>query len=278
MSTERWLEINRANWDGRVPIHLGPNGYDLTGFADPDHLSDVVRYDLPRLGRLDGLDVVHLQCHIGTDTVSLSRLGARTVVGLDFSGAAIAAARNLAATAGSSATFVEADVYRAVDTLGSARFDVVFTGIGALCWLASIGEWARAVAGLLRPGGRLFIREGHPVLWAMCDPRPDRLLVVEYPYFETDGVAFSESESYAGEGQVPSPDTVQFNHGLAEIFNALWSAGLVITAFDEHREVPWPALGDAMVESATFAGEYVLAEHPERMPLTYTLQAARPVA
>ena len=75
--TADWRDINLANWESRVPVHTGPGGYDLTRFDDPDYLSPVVRYDLPRLGRLDGLDVVHLQCHIGTDTVSLGRLGSR---------------------------------------------------------------------------------------------------------------------------------------------------------------------------------------------------------
>lgn len=258
-----------------MPVHLGPGGYDLSAFDDPDHLSSVVRYDLPRLGRLDDLDVVHLQCHIGTDTVSLARLGARAVVGLDFSPSALQAARLLAQRAGAQVEFVESDAYDAVTALGPQRFDLVYTGIGAICWLPSITRWAEVVAGLLRTGGRLFIREGHPVLWAMSDPRPDGLLVIEYPYFESEGTVFTEEGSYAGEGTIAAPVSVGFNHGLGEIFNALVAAGLRITAFEEHREVPWNPLGDAMIESADHPGEYELAEHRERMPLSYTLQAVK---
>jgi len=87
-------------------VHTGPGGYDRTSFDDPAHLSTVVRYDLPRLGRLDGLDVLHLQCHVGTDTISLSRLGARTTVGLDFSPAALHEARNLAGRTGTAVTYI----------------------------------------------------------------------------------------------------------------------------------------------------------------------------
>lgn len=276
MTVEVWREVNKANWESRVPLHTGPGGYDLDAFDDPGYLSDVVRYDLPRLGRLDGLDVVHLQCHIGTDTVSLARLGARSVTGLDFSPAALTAARALTARAKSTVTFVESDLYAAVDTLGPAGFDVVYTGVGAICWLPDITRWAQVVADLLRPGGRLFLREGHPMLWSMSDPRPDGLLVVQYPYFETDGVPFSEATTYAGDGTLAAPDTVTFNHGLGEIFNAVWAAGLTITAFDEHREVPWNSLGEAMVASDTHNGEFVLASGPDRMPLSYTLQATKP--
>lgn len=273
--TEDWRVINLANWESRVPVHTGPDGYDRDAFDEPGHLSNVVRYDLPRLGRLDGLDVVHLQCHIGTDSVSLSRLGARSVVGLDFSPSALREARKLAAWAGADVTFVDGDVYDAVELLGGHRFDLVYTGIGAICWLPSIRRWAEVVAGLLRPGGRLFIREGHPVLWSMSDPRPDGLLVVEHPYFETDGVVFREESSYAGTGTVGAPESVSFNHGLGEIFTALRETGLTITSLEEHCEVPWNPLGDAMVPSPDFAGEFVLASGRDRMPLTYTLQASK---
>jgi hypothetical protein len=80
-----YREINRANWDERVPAHAASPDYALARFAaDPSYLSNVVRFDLPRLDDIRGLDGVHLQCHIGTDTVSLARLGAR-MTGLDFS-------------------------------------------------------------------------------------------------------------------------------------------------------------------------------------------------
>jgi SAM-dependent methyltransferase len=274
--TDDWRNINLANWESRVPLHTGPDGYDLAGFDDPRYLSAVVRYDLPRLGRLDGLDVVHLQCHIGADTVSLSRLGARSVTGLDFSPAAVDAARALADRALADAAFVQADVHDAVGALGAGSADLVYTGIGALCWLPDIRRWAGIVAALLRPGGRLFVREGHPVLWSMCDPRPDGLLVVEFPYFETEGTLFVEHDTYAGSGTVAAPESIVFNHGLGEIFTALVDAGLTLTAFEEHREVPWNPLGEVMTESSDFDGEFVLAEGRDRMPFTYTLQATKP--
>jgi SAM-dependent methyltransferase len=273
--TDDWRTINLANWESRVPLHTGPDGYDLAGFDDPDYLSDVVRFDLPRLGRLDGRDVVHLQCHIGTDTVSLTRLGARSTVGLDFSPAALDAARALAERAHADVRFVEADAYDAVEALGPECCDVVYTGVGALCWLPDIRRWAGVVAGLLRPGGRLFIREGHPVLWAMSDPRADGLLVIEYPYFETAGTTFVEHDTYAGSGVVAAPESVIFNHGLGEIFTALTEAGLTVTALEEHRESAWNPLGENMIPSPVYQGHFVLAEGADRMPMSYTLQAVK---
>jgi hypothetical protein len=105
----------------------------------------------------------------------------------------------------------------------------------------------------------------------MDDPRPDGLVALEYPYFETDGVEFSDDSTYAGDGTVTAPETHEFNHGLAQIFNALWDAGMEITLFEEHDSVPWPALGDQMVELGD--GEFRLADRPERLPHSYTLRA-----
>jgi SAM-dependent methyltransferase len=273
--TDEWRSINLANWESRVPLHIAPDGYELAAFDDPDYLSSVVRYDLPRLGRLDGRDVLHLQCHIGTDTVSLARLGARSVTGLDFSPAALEAGRALTRRANADVRFVESDLYNAVGALDSQTFDVVYTGIGALCWLPDIRRWGAIVAELLRPGGRLFIREGHPVLWAAGDSRSDGLLVLEYPYFETEGLVFVENDSYAGSGEISAPESVSFNHGLGEIITALIEAGLRVTALEEHREVPWNALEELMIPSPDFEEEFVLAEGADRMPLTYTLQAVK---
>ena len=47
---------------------------------------------------------------------------------------------------GIDASFVVADVYDAVTALGGRRFDVVYTGTGALLWLPDIARWAQVVA------------------------------------------------------------------------------------------------------------------------------------
>jgi SAM-dependent methyltransferase len=273
VSGPEYVDINRLNWESRVPIH--EQGYGLDAFRnDPRHLSDVVTFDLPRLGDVSGLEAVHLQCHIGTDTLSLGRLGAR-MTGLDFSPSALDVARRLASDCGQTIEYVQSEVYDAADVLGAERFDLVYTGVGALCWLPDVSRWARVVSGLLKPGGRLFIREGHPMLWSLCDPRDDELLVVEFPYFETrDGTRFVETFTYIEhEGELASPDTIQWNHGLAEIITAVGDAGLLMVAIEEHCSVPWNPFGPAM--EALPNGEFQLREHPERLAASYTLQAVK---
>jgi SAM-dependent methyltransferase len=171
-AADDYRTLNRASWDERAPAHAASPGYHLEEFRnDPAYLSEVVRFDLPLLGDVAGLRGVHLQCHIGTDTISLARLGAR-MTGLDFSPAAVAQATALSEELGAGVDFVEADVYDAARVLPAGAFDLVFTGIGALCWLPSVERWAEVVASLLAPGGRLFIREGHPMMWALADRCP----------------------------------------------------------------------------------------------------------
>ena len=170
-NTPEYVRHNLAMWDERADAHAASPDYQVQRLIDdPSGLSEVVRFDLPLLGSIDGLRTVHLQCHIGTDTLSLSRLGA-TVTGLDFSPAALAQARALADAAGERIDYVEGNVYAAPSLLGMHQFDLVFTGIGALCWLPSVSQWAQVVADLLKHGGRLFIREGHPMLWSLDELR-----------------------------------------------------------------------------------------------------------
>lgn len=271
-------EINRRHWDERAPAHAASPDYGLDRFvADPTRLSDVIRFDVPRLGDISGLRGLHLQCHIGTDTISLSRLGAR-MTGLDFSPPAVDEARRLAERCNDPTTFVVADAYDAVEALGGEQFDLVFTGIGALCWLPDIDRWADVVSRLLAPGGRLFVREGHPMLWAIDEKRPDHELVVHYPYFETaDPIVDDSPGSYVStESELQNTVSHSWNHGLGEVVTSLLSRGFRLTMLEEHMSVPWDALAEGeMVEGPD--GEWRLVDRPERLPLTYTLQAVKPI-
>lgn len=275
--TVDYCVLNKANWDERAPVHAASPDYAVPRFVDdPEFLSEVVRFDLPLLGDIRGLRGVHLQCHIGTDTISLARLGAR-MSGLDFSPASLAQARKLAEMAGTPVDFIESEVYDAVSVLGAGQFDLVFTGIGALCWIPSVDRWARTVAGLLRPGGRLFLREIHPMLLAMDETHTDRP-TVGYPYFELPEPTVSSSGTTYVETETEFSATVthEWNHGLGDVVTALLEHGMMITGLVEHRSVPWEALPGQMTREAN--GEWRLSEHPERLPMTYTLQARRQLA
>jgi len=268
------FDVNRAHWDNRAPVHARSASYEIEKFrADPAHLSQVVRFDLPRLGDIAGLRTVHLQCHIGTDTLSLHRLGA-DVSGLDLSPASLAEARKLAESTGADIDYREANVYDAVDVFGENTFDLVYTGVGALCWLPRIDQWAEVVARLLRPGGRLFLREGHPMLWSL-DDEAERAWP-KYDYFEhAEPLVFSGSDTYVETDEPMAATTSHsWNHSLGEIVTALLGQGLVLTGLTEHDSVPWCALPHEMEQ--VDGGEWRLRENPGRVAASYTLQARQP--
>ncbi|MBB4685476.1 class I SAM-dependent methyltransferase [Amycolatopsis jiangsuensis] len=263
--------LNRASWDERAPVHARSKDYAFDRFReDPAHLSDVVRFDLPRLGSVAGLRGVHLQCHIGTDTLSLSRLGAR-MSGLDFSPVSLDQARSLAESTGAGIDYHEANVYDAVEVFGEQRFDLVYTGVGALCWLPRIGEWASVVTRLLRPGGRLFLREGHPMLWGL-DDEAERAWP-KYDYFEhAEPLVFSDDTTYVEtDERLRDTTTHSWNHGLGEIVTALLERGMTLTGLTEHDSVPWNALPHEMEPAGH--GEWRLRDNPRRLAASYTLQA-----
>ena len=257
-----------------MPIHAASDAYGLHRYVeDPAHLSDVVAFDAPSLGDLTGQRVVHVQCHIGTDTLSLARLGGE-VTGVDFSPSALQVARDLADRAGPPVRYIEA----AVDDLPTAlpeTFDLVYTGVGALNWLPSVARWAQIVAGLLAPGGRLYLREGHPMLDTLEDDRDDELLVVSFPYFETDEPSeWVDETTYTGDDtRVTAPVTHEWAHGIGETVQAVLDAGLTLTRLEEHTELEWQFL-DWMVQNAD--RRWVLPHGRERLPMMFTLEAVKP--
>ena len=264
--------VNLRNWESRVAIHAASSVYDLAGLAsDPNALSRVAAFDVVALGELRDVDGVHLQCHIGTDTVSLARAGAR-MSGVDFSPQALSVARDLAASCGVDVRFVESELFSVPQVLGR-DFDLVYTGVGALCWLPDIAGWARVVAGLLRPGGRLYVRDAHPMLNAIDDASDDDVLRVTLPYFEGVPQRWAADQTYTDGPPLESPETYEWNHGLGEIVQAVIDAGLTVTALREHRECEWQALSH-MEQGAD--GRYRLAVDPERLPLMFTLEAMAP--
>jgi SAM-dependent methyltransferase len=267
-----YVAINRDSWDERAPAHAESPDYAVDRFVeDPEFLSGVVSFDRARLGDLAGLTGVHLQCHIGTDTISLARLGA-SMTGLDFSGESLVQARALAERLGSPTQFVQAEVYRALDVLPAGSFDLVYTGIGALCWLPDINRWAEIVTALLRPGGRLFIREMHPML-ATLDEHQDELLVVQEPYFERpEPTIWDEGGTYVETDHVfETTRSVEWSHGLGETVTALLDRGMQLTQLVEHDSVPWPALPAQMTRDDH--GEWRLTDRPWRLAASFTLQA-----
>jgi SAM-dependent methyltransferase len=258
-----YLALNRANWDARVPVHVGSAFYDVEGFKAGR--SPLRRFELDEVGDVSGRRLVHLQCHIGLDTLGWARLGAE-VTGLDFSEAAVEQARALAAECGIPARFVTADVYDAVEALGET-YDIVYTGVGALVWLPDMTRWARAVAALLRPGGFLYLAEFHPFADVLDD---ETGATVTHDYFQRGPHVWDEPYTYTDGAALAHTRTMQFRHGLGEIVTALAAAGLRLEFLHEHDHTLFRRYGTLVAGD----GGYRLPYGAPRLPLMFSLRAS----
>lgn len=230
----QWRELNRAWWDERVPIHVRSELYDVAGFKEGKE--QLRPFELALAGDVAGLRMAHLQCHFGEDTMAWARHGA-SIVGLDFSQPAVATANGLAAELELDARFVCSDVYDAVAALGGERFDLVYTGLGALNWLPDLDRWADVVTALIEPGGRLLLAEFHPFSAVFADEAQ----VVEHGYFDRSPFLWSDGGSYADLGaETVSNDTVEYQHTVADIVTALLSRGHQLRAFEEYDYTLFP--------------------------------------
>jgi SAM-dependent methyltransferase len=275
---------NRANWDERAALHV--ESYGAFELADaPEALSLVARVSAelmePHLpgGSVSGLDLAHLQCHIGTDSISLARLEAN-VTGIDFSGEAVAIAASLASRAGVTGRcrFVKAMVEDAQDALAGQRFDVVYTGIGVLRWLPDLTVWAAAIAALLKPGALFFIYEDHPMMHALDWDDRRRQFIVAYPYFHSkEPITWDDGADYSSDATLSHRRSHERAHPISEIITVLLDAGLRIESFREHRTMMWKPC-EAMVRTRGSGGveeEFAMREHPERVPLMFSLAARK---
>ncbi len=219
------------------------------------------------------------------DTLSWARLGAR-VAGLDFASAAIEAARRLSEDSGVPGRFVEANVYDAPAALERERFDIVYTGIGALNWLPDIVAWARVVSDCLVDGGRLYLYEAHPMRGALDYDNPDQQLLLRFPYFSQPEPGTDMSTETYVDGPTFEPMPVHdWNHGLGEIVTAVIEAGMDLEFLREHREVPWQALpwmefvgdGPRGADGRYQSGRMWRLPEAQRdlVPLMYSLMATR---
>lgn len=261
---ENYAELNRRLWNTKTDYHMQSAFYNVPAFrAGQSSLNEL---ELGLLGDVRGRRVLHLQCHFGLDTLSLSRLGAQ-VTGVDMSDKAIARARELAAELGLAAEFVCAEVYDLPQHLHQ-QFDVVFTSYGVLGWLPDLARWAAVVSHFLRPGGRLVLVEFHPVVW-MFDTDFARIV---YSYFNRETIVEQETGTYADRAAPMQETAVSWNHSLGDVLGGLLGQHLRLEHFAEHDYSPYDCL-PGLVPVAP--GRYQPAGLPGKLPLLYSVVARK---
>ena len=268
---DEYIEANRRNWDDRVAIHVASRFYDVASFKDGR--STLLPIEREEVGDVRGKTLLHLQCHFGMDTLSWAREGA-FVTGVDFSPEAIRTAQGLAQELRIDARFIESDVYRLREVL-SGTFDIVFASYGVLCWLPDLPAWFEIAAGFLRPGGFLYIIDGHPVAEMLEEGSEAQGFKFVFPYTGSEPVASESDRTYTDQqGSVGHGLSYTFSHGLGEIIMAALQAGLRLEFLHEFTSGFFPR-HPSMRQRPD--GYYELPENPLQLPFMFSLKARKPL-
>jgi len=265
------MSVNRRKWDESVPLHVASADYDVPAFLRGR--STLRSVELAEVGPVRGKSLLHLQCHFGLDTLSWRRRGA-SVTGMDFSLPAIRAARRLSREAGLPARFVHSNVYDLPDLLDD-RFDIVYTGKGALCWLPDIDRWAGIVAHFLKPGGRFFFLEDHPIVELFPNEADTAELAPKIPYFDARALREEYDGTYATDAKMRNRVTYSWIHPVSQVLSSLVSHGLEIETVREYPYSYWHRF-PFMTEDAR--GWWRLNHSEGLIPLMWSVKATRKAA
>ncbi|MDX2359287.1 MAG: class I SAM-dependent methyltransferase [Crocinitomicaceae bacterium] len=256
-----YQNLNKESWNERTKAHVKSAFYDNDNFIKGKNSLNSI--ELEMLGDLEGKSVLHLQCHFGQDTISLTRLGA-TATGVDLSDEAINTAQELAQKTNSDATFVCCDIYDLPNHL-EGQFDIVFTSYGTIGWLPDMDRWASVVNHFLKPKGQFLIVEFHPFVWTFDND----FAKIGHNYFNTQAYQETETGTYADKDAPIELEYVMWNHPISEVMNALIAQGLTIQAFNEYNYSPY----DCFSHTEEFEpGKFRIKHFGDKFPMVYALK------
>lgn len=259
-----YFKVNKATWNEKVKIHSESGMYDLKAFREGK--TSLMPYELEALGDVNGKSLLHLQCHFGQDTLSLSRMGAKCV-GVDLSNEGIKLAQKLNEELDLTADFYCCNV---LDTSQHIKdtFDIVFTSYGVIGWLPDLKLWGQMIADRLKNGGTFFIAEFHPIVWMFDYDKGTREM--KYGYKQEEAIYVEYEGTYADNKSKMISKEYGWNHGLGAVVNALTEAGLHIDYLKEYDESPYDIFPDL---EKTEAGMYAMKN--KLYPLIFTLKATK---
>lgn len=262
-----YIEVNKKSWNKATEAHINSELYNNNDFKNTQNSLNEIELDLIRekIGDLSGKSILHLQCHFGQDTISLGKLGGE-VTGVDFSDKSIKAAQELASELGSSANFINCNVYDLPEHLDE-KFDIVFTSYGTIGWLEDLGKWAEIVSTFLKDGGKFIFVEFHPVVWMFDNDFKE----ITYRYSGGEPIVETNVGSYADSSEIEYKH-ISFNHGLEQVINNLIGQGLTIESFKEYDYSPYNCFKNTVEVGE---GKYRIEHLGDKIPMVYSIVAGK---
>lgn len=261
---ENYLDINRKLWNAKVDSHLKSDFYFVDEFLKGKTSLNSIEIEL--LGDISGKEILHLQCHFGQDSISLSRLGAK-VTGVDLSDYSIKAAENLNKECGTDANFIATDIYTLPNVLDQ-KFDIVYTTYGTIGWLPDLEKWAKVILNFLKPGGQLIFVEFHPFIWMYNEDFTE----IKYNYFQDEPIIETSQGTYADQSANITLEEISWNHELSAVVQSLINENLVIKNFQEYNFSPYSCFKNMR---ETEKGKFHIPHFGDKIPYVYSLVAVR---
>lgn len=259
-----YININKQTWNNKTEVHITSDFYDNDNFLKGKSTLNSIELDL--LGDISSKKILHLQCHFGQDSLSLSRLGAQ-VTGIDLSDKAIQKAQEYNSQLNLNATFICCDIYDLPNYLNE-KFDIVFTSYGTIGWLPDLSKWANIVTQFLKPNGKFIMAEFHPVVWMFDNDFKE----VFYNYFNIEPIIEDESGTYADRYSEIEAQTITWNHPTSEVLNALIQTGLQINSFNEYDYSPYNCFN----ETEEFeTGKFRIKHLANKIPMVFSIEATK---
>lgn len=227
-------EENKKFWNERAVLHEKTEFYKTSNLINNLSLMD---YELNEMGNIKGKKIIHLQCHIATESISLAKLGAE-VTAVDYSETAIEVAKKLAKQNNVNINFICCDIYDIIKHVKQKKYDIVYVNFGALIFLKDLDRWGKIVSSLLKPNGYLYLNELHPISAVLSDYEPKFVR----DYFDKTPQIWNENGSYAdgidkrGEKKTKNNDLTVWNWGLGDIITTISRNNLFIEFLHEHEK------------------------------------------
>jgi SAM-dependent methyltransferase len=264
MENPDYKAINKQTWNTKTEVHIASDFYDVESFLMGKSTLNSIELEL--LGDVKNKKILHLQCHFGQDSMSLSRLGAK-VTGVDFSDIAIKRAQEFATQLNLDTTFICCDIYETLDFINE-EFDIVFTSYGTIGWLPDLEKWANVISNCLKPNGKFIMADFHPVVWMYDNNFKD----VFYSYFNVEPIIEDESGTYADRYAALEAKTIGWNHSISEILNSLINSGLEINCFNEYDYSPYNCFN----ETEEFEpNKFRVKNFKNKIPMVYSILSTK---
>lgn len=210
-----WSDDFQALWNAdtaedELPPAPSPFSADAPGGRQPEVLDSI-----------EDKDYVELGCGGGQGSVGTAERGAKTVVGVDFSGEQLRHAQQLRDLYGVEAQFVEGDVTNL--PLADNRFDVASSD-AAFQMVEHIDQAFSEARRVLRDGGIFVLGVPHPI-YEILDLETASF---ERGYFDTDRREITINENYESE-------MIAFDRTVSDLHNSLVDAGFEVRRLLETR-------------------------------------------